>query len=162
MSKHSVRPGDFNDPQVKALLTYHLEQMHANSPPGLAYALDWSGLQKPHISFLTLWDGEALLGCGAIAELSASQGELKSMRTHPDHLRKGVARAILDALLALASARNYSRVSLETGCGPAFEPAIALYEAYGFLPGEAFSDYRPSDFNQFFHLDLVSNTDQAA
>jgi hypothetical protein len=29
-----VKPGDFTDERVKALLTRHLEGMHANSPPG--------------------------------------------------------------------------------------------------------------------------------
>ena len=43
---------------------------------------------------------------------------------------------------------------LETGSGPPFEPAIRLYRGRGFLEGPAFSDYRPSPFNRFFHLEL--------
>ena len=46
------------------------------------------------------------------------------------------------------------RLSLETGSGPAFEPALALYRKRGFMEGEAFADYCRSDFNQFLHLAL--------
>ena len=102
-----IKAGDFSDPQVQALLKFHLENMHANSPPGTAFALDWSGLQAPDITFLTAWDGDQLCGCGAIKQLSPTQGELKSMRTHPDHLRKGVARALLEALMKIAAGRGY-------------------------------------------------------
>lgn len=42
----------------------------------------------------------------------------------------------------------------ETGSGPAFDPALALYRKRGFVDGEAFSDYVRSPFNQFLHLTL--------
>jgi putative acetyltransferase len=48
-----------------------------------------------------------------------------------------------------------THLSLETGSGPAFDPALALYRKYGFVDGEAFSDYQPSAFNQFLHLQLL-------
>ena len=80
--------------------------------------------------------------------------ELKSMRTHPDHLRRGVAVALLDHLIGEAKERAVTRLSLETGSGPAFDPALALYRKRGFANGEAFGDYAPSAFNQFLHLKL--------
>jgi putative acetyltransferase len=149
-----IKPGDFDDDRVKALLTGHLESMHANSPPGHVFALDWSGLQKPEISFYALWEGEDLLGFGALKELEPRAGEIKSMRTADAHLRKGVAAAILDHIITEASQRGYSRLSLETGSGPAFEPALKLYRKYGFADGEPFGGYGKSPFNQFLHLDL--------
>src|SRR3954466_10183572 len=106
----SIKPGDFGDARVKALLTRHLQGMHANSPPGHVFALDWSGLQRPEISFYTLWEGEDLLGFGALKELEPRAGEVKSMRTADAHLRKGVAAAILDHIIAEARRRNYSRL----------------------------------------------------
>ncbi len=152
-----IRAGDFDDPQVQALLTFHLKSMLEASPPGTAFALDWSGLQTPDITFETAWDDETLLGCGAIRELSPTHGELKSMRTHPDHLRKGVGQRILDHLLDLARARGYQKVSLETGTDGPFIPALELYKRYGFQKGETFAGYPPSDFNQFYHLDLTAS-----
>lgn len=76
------------------------------------------------------------------------------MRTHPSYLRQGVAAALLEHLIQAAAARGLSRLSLETGNGPAYEPALALYRKRGFRDGEAFSDYVRSDFNLFLHLTL--------
>lgn len=146
--------GDFENPKVKTLLRRHLEGMHANSPPGHVFALDWSALQKPDINFYTAWDGKELLGCGALKDLGNRTGEIKSMRTADDHLRKGVAAGILDHIIAVARQRGLTRLSLETGSGAAFDPALAMYRKRGFTDGSAFGDYEKSDFNQFLHLDL--------
>jgi len=149
-----ITPGDFHDARVKALLDRHLESMHANSPPGHVFALDWSGLQAPEVSFYALWEGKDLLGFGALKELEPRAGEIKSMRTADAHLRKGVAAAILEHIIGEARARGYVHLSLETGSGPAFEPALKLYRKYGFVGGGAFAGYEQSAFNQFLHLDL--------
>lgn len=53
-----------------------------------------------------------------------------------------------------ARRRGLTQLSLETGSGPAFEPALALYRKHGFVDGDAFSDYEPSTFNKFLHLPL--------
>jgi putative acetyltransferase len=149
-----ILPGDFTHPQVKALLTHHLEGMHANSPPGHVFALDWSSLQKPEITFWTVWDGEDLMGCGALKDVGDGTGEIKSMRTWPQHLRKGVGATMLKHIMATARDRGYTRLSLETGSGPAFDAALELYRRHGFKSGGAFADYVKSEFNQFMHLDL--------
>ena len=133
-----IEPGDFGDERVKALLARHLEGMHANSPPGHVFALDWSGLQTPGISFYTLWEDDDLLGFGALKELEGRAGEIKSMRTADAWLRRGVAAAILEHIIAEARRRGYVRLSLETGSGAAFEPAVGLYRKYGFTDGGAF------------------------
>lgn len=149
-----IHDGDLDDPRVVALLREHLAGMHANSPPGSVYALDLSGLRDPAIAFFTVWDGDELLGCGALEHLDAATGELKSMRTAARHLRRGAGAAMLEHLLALARRRGYRRVVLETGSGPAFEPALALYRKYGFVPGPPFGDYVATAFNQFLELPL--------
>ena len=76
------------------------------------------------------------------------------MRTHPDHLRKGVAAKLLEHMLQTARKRGYKTLSLETGTGEDFEAAVTLYKKYGFKNGGVFSDYEDSDFNQFLHLGL--------
>ena len=81
------------------------------------------------------------------------------MRTDPAHLRKGVGAAMLEHLIGIARERGYRRISLETGSGPAFEAALALYRKRGFVDGEAFADYTESAFNQFLHLDLAGSAD---
>ena len=101
--------------KIRALLDYHFKQMHENSPPGMAYVLDIAGLKAPGISFWTVWDGDELLGCGALKELAPDWGEIKSMRTAPEHVGKGAGAAMLDNSIGVARARGYRRISLETG-----------------------------------------------
>jgi putative acetyltransferase len=149
-----IRQDDLSDKATRALLALHLSGMHASSPPGHVFALDLSGLQKPEVTVWTAWQREEIAGIGALKALGGRAGEVKSMRTHPDHLRKGVAAAILERIIQEARSRNCNRLSLETGSGPAFEPALALYRKRGFANGEAFADYEPSEFSQFLHLDL--------
>jgi putative acetyltransferase len=154
-----IAPGDLDDPRVLALLRRHLEGMHASSPPGTVFALDLAGLKAPGISFFAAWDGDTLLGMGALKALDPVSGEIKSMRTDAAHLRKGVGAAMLEHLIGIARERGYRRISLETGSGPAFEPALALYRKRGFVNGEAFADYREGPFNQYLHLDLAGSVD---
>lgn len=149
-----IVPGDLTDQQVRDLVRSHLAGMHENSPPGSVFALDLSGLDTHDVSFYTAWEGQALLGIGALRQLSPNSGEIKSMRTHASHLRKGVAAALLEHMIAEATRRGYCRLSLETGSGPSFDPAVALYSRYGFVIGPAFAEYEKSDFNQFMHLNV--------
>jgi putative acetyltransferase len=118
------------------------------------FALDLSGLKNPQVTVWTVRQGEHVVGIGALKALEDGSGEIKSMRTHPDHLRKGIAAFLLDHLIAQARARDWKRLSLETGRGPVFEPALGLYRSRGFVGGEAFADYQPNPFSQFFHLRL--------
>lgn len=128
--------------------------MQANSPADHVFALDLSGLQVPEVTVWSAWDGETIAGIGALKVLGDGSGEIKSMRTHPDHLRKGVGAAILERIIEEARACGLSRLSLETGSGTAFEAALAMYRKRGFQSGGAFSDYEASAFNQFMHLEL--------
>ncbi|UVO55529.1 GNAT family N-acetyltransferase [Sphingomonas sp. SUN039] len=145
---------DLSGPEIGALLGYHLEQMHRNSPPGSVYAFDIDRLRSADVTFWTAWDDGMLLGCGAMKDLGDGTGEVKSMRTAPDHLRKGIAAALLDHIIGVARLRGYRRLSLETGSGVAFDPALALYRRRGFTDGAAFGGYERSEFNQFLHLEL--------
>jgi putative acetyltransferase len=149
-----IRVDDLSGPATLALLRLHLMGMHASSPPGHVFALDLSGLKAPNVTVWSAWQGEEICGIGALKQFDATSGEIKSMRTHPDYLRRGVAAALLEHIIGQARARGLRRLSLETGSGEAFEPALALYRRRGFINGEAFSDYEKSDFNQFLHLAL--------
>lgn len=150
-----VREDDLSGDATSRLLALHLAGMHANSPPDSVYALDRTGLKAPGVTFFSVWEGDQVIGIGALKVLGDHGGEVKSMRTHPDHLRRGVAALLLEHIVAEARARGLTRLSLETGTGPAFEPALALYRKRGFKAGEAFSDYQSSSFNQFLHLQLA-------
>ncbi len=155
-----IHVDDLSSPATRDLLVFHHQQMHAASPPGTAFALDMSGLQQPGITVWTVREGEAVLGIGALKALPDGTGELKSMRTHPDHLRRGIAHMLLEHIIAHARACGMTRLSLETGDGPTFEAALTFYRQRGFVEGAVFGDYAAvadSGFNRFFHLDLATS-----
>jgi putative acetyltransferase len=136
-----IRIDDLTGAEIRALLAEHLHSMHQLSPPESVHALDLDGLRKPGITFWTIWAREELLGCGALKELDRSHGEVKSMRTVSAHRRKGVARAMLEHIIAEARGRSYDRLSLETGSQPGFAAARTLYESFGFTYCPPFGDY---------------------
>jgi putative acetyltransferase len=150
-----IRVADFADPQLLLLIRLHLASMKTNSPPEHVHALDLSGSMAPNVAVFAAWRGAALAGMGALKAIDADSGEIKSMRTHPDHLRYGVGAALLERLITLARERRYRRLSLETGRGEAFEPALALYRTRGFRDGPPFAGYEANAFSQFLHLDLT-------
>jgi putative acetyltransferase len=115
--------------------------MHLISPRESVHALDLSGLRGPGITVWTVWEGNELLGCGALKELDSAHGEVKSMRTARAHLRRGVAQALLERVMGEARLRGYQRLSLETGAQGAFGPARRLYERFGFEPCPPFAGY---------------------
>lgn len=154
MTRFTIVEDDLDGAQTLALLELHLRGMYETSPPEAVFALDLSGLRDPAVTIWGAWDGDRLAAIGALKMLGADEAEVKSMRTHPDFLRQGAAAALLDHVIATAQARGVQRLSLETGRGPAFEPALAMYRRRGFVDGGPFSDYQPNDFSQFLHLAL--------
>jgi putative acetyltransferase len=149
-----VRAGGLGDPQVETLIQLHRSESRATTPICNAHSLDSGGLATPGVSFFSVWDGNDLLGMGALKAIDDSHAELKSMRTAPAHLRKGVARVLLDHLIAEARARGFARLSLETGTAPMFAPANAMYERHGFADCEAFGGYPASPHNRFMTMAL--------
>lgn len=146
---------DPSAPDIVELLSEHLADMHAESPPESVHALDVERLRASHITFVAARDDAgALLGVGALAELDASHGELKSMRTARPARGRGVAGMVLENLLALARERGYSRVSLETGSQEYFAAAHRLYARHGFTECGPFGSYSEDPNSRFFTLDL--------
>lgn len=144
-----IRIGGLDHPAVASLLQEHLQSMAQLSPPESIHALDLDALRKPQITFWSAWQDDELMGCGALKQLDAAHGEIKSMRTASRHRRKGVAAAMLEHILDEAQRRAYTQLSLETGSMQGFEPARALYARYGFESCGPFADYT-SDPNSVF------------
>lgn len=149
-----IKEDDLTGPEIHALLQEHLQDMTRHSPPESIHALDLTELQRPEITFWTMWENSSLMGCGAIKELDTTHGEIKSMRTSATHLRKGVAAAILEHILKEARQRRYKRISLETGSMEAFKPAQKLYLRFGFKECQPFSNYKPDPNSMFMTLIL--------
>lgn len=142
--------GDLDSADVRALLELHFRSMRSTSPPEACHVLPLHGLREPDITFWSMREDGRLLGVGALKALAADHGEVKSMRTAPDALGRGVGTAMLAHIVAEARSRGYSRLSLETGSTEPFAAALHLYQREGFLPCGAFGGYQTTPFTRFF------------
>lgn len=149
-----------HDPDVAVLLDEHLAQMRATSPPGSVHALPHDALARDDVVLVAVrragpgHDGDRLLGIGALKRHAGGLGELKAMRTTEDARGAGVGAAVLDHLVRVARAQGLTRVSLETGTQPAFEPARRLYARRGFVECGPFASYVLDPHSVFMTLSL--------
>lgn len=139
---------------VRALLERHLVFTAEHSPPEDVHALDVDALVDPSITFVSYRVAGEVLGVGALKDLGAGDGELKSMHTAAAARGRGVAGAIVEHLVDLARERGLTRLSLETGTPEAFRPARSLYARHGFVECGPFADYGPSPYSTFLTRDL--------
>jgi len=137
---------------LRELLERHLAFARATTAPEDVYALDVSGLVDPAVTFFSYRVEGRPLGVGALKRIDDEHAEIKSMHTAEEARGQGVARALVDHLIAVARERGYRRVSIETGSGPAFAPARALYASANFQLCEAFGEYRPSPNSAYMTL----------
>jgi putative acetyltransferase len=151
----SVVRGDLSDPAVIDLLSSHVAQLRAISPPESTHVLDIEALRAADVSFWVAREGKEVLGCGALKRLGHRCGEVKSMRTAAHATRRGVASAILRTILDEARALGLSQVSLETGSAEFFAPARDLYARHGFTECRPFGSYRPDPESTFLTLRLT-------
>ena len=149
-----IKADDLTGPQIAALLHEHLASMYLHSPPESVHALPIEKLRSEDVTFWSVWENDELLGCGALKQLDPLHGEVKSMRTAGKHLRKGVARAMVDHIIRESRRRGYRRLSLETGSVAAFEPARKLYERAGFTACAPFADYTDDPNSVFMTMEL--------
>ncbi len=149
-----ILEGGLDDPRVVALLHTHRERARAETAAGSAHALDLSGLRAPEVTFWAAWEGDEVLGVGALKRLSADHGEVKSMHTAEAARGRGVGSALLRQIVATARARGMTRLSLETGSWAYFLPARALYARHGFVECGPFGEYREDPNRVFMTLGL--------
>ena len=149
MAGFAIEADDPRRDDVRVLLEQHRSFASGVMPPEGVHALDPEELLDPTITLFSLRVGGELLGIGAIKQLDLDHAELKSMHTARAARRRGVGRALLDHLLAVAADRGVRRVSLETGAGEAFAPAQSLFAAAGFVPCGPFGEYEATADNAF-------------
>jgi len=141
---------------VLELLAEHLSDMFATSPAESVHALDAEALAHPSITFWAARDDETrkLLGVGALKQHDETLGELKSMRTSGAARGRGVASAVLGAILAECRRRGIRELKLETGAEDYFAAARALYAKHGFRACAPFADYTDDPNSVYLALAL--------
>ena len=153
-----IAEGGLDDPRVVALLEIHVTRALAETGRGSGHALDLAALMRvPGLTFWSAWEDDTrttLVGIVALNALSSEHGELKSMHVAERMRGRGFGAAMVKHVIAAARARGMSRLSLETGSWPFFQPARALYARLGFVECEPFGDYRPDRNSVFMTLAL--------
>jgi putative acetyltransferase len=145
----AIHKADPQDPRIGELIARHFALMHSLSPPESVHAQDAAALVASGAVLLAAAEGEHVLGIGAVKMIAPEHAELKSMHTVAEARGRGVARALLLALLDEARRLGAQRVSLETGAEPEFEPARALYLRNGFALCGPFGTYSPDPLSVF-------------
>jgi putative acetyltransferase len=139
---------------IVALLEAHLAFSHAQSPAEHVHALDLGGLRHGSVAFFAARQDGELLGVGALKQLGADRGELKSMHTAEAARGRGVGWAMVEHLMAEARGRGWRWLGLETGRGEPYEPAYRLYRAAGFVDCEPFGSYTDNPWSRCLALEL--------
>lgn len=146
--------GGLDDPRVVALLQTHISRARAETARGSAHALDLDALRAPDVTFWSAWEGDQVVGVGALRRLTPHHGEVKSMHTAESARGRGVGSALLRQIMAAARMRGMKRLSLETGAWPYFLPARALYARHGFVECGPFGEYREDPNSVFMTLEI--------
>jgi len=150
----TFRIDDLTGAATRALVARHLAGMSESSTPESVHAFGIEQLLQPGVTFWSAWVGDAIAGCGALKELDAGRGEIKSMRVADEFRGCGIGRAILEHVMAEARARGMSGLWLETGSSDSFIPALRLYESAGFRRCAPFDGYVEDPFSVFMTREL--------
>jgi GNAT superfamily N-acetyltransferase len=140
--------------EMEALLGFRL-------PVAESIARDIDSISKfgpPDGRLLLAWVDDAAVGTAALQRLTDDTAEIKRMYVQPDQRRSGIGRAMLDDLLATATAARHQRVRLDS---PSFmTDAHRLYRSAGFADIEPYHESEiPDQFKQhwkFMELELPS------
>ncbi|MGJ8663297.1 MAG: GNAT family N-acetyltransferase [Marinicella sp.] len=151
---YEIKIDNLSSSKVTKLLAEHQDRMADNSPPESRHVLDVTALKRPEITFWAMWNADKLMGCVALKHWNDSLGELKSMKTAPAFIRRGVGQRLLEHVIAVAQQRGYRTLKLETGSMSYFAPARNLYRKHGFQPCEPFGDYVHDPNSVYMQLDI--------
>jgi putative acetyltransferase len=150
----TIVSGGLDDQRVIDMLRFHFDTNIAVTPPGSAHVFDVSRLKQPDVFFWSAWDGETLMGTGALKRMNARDGEVKSMHTLQTSRRSGVGTAMVLHIMAEARAIGLKRLLLETGSFDFFAPARALYAKHGFVECPPFEGYQPDPNSTFMMREI--------
>ncbi|WP_428547268.1 GNAT family N-acetyltransferase [Profundibacter sp.] len=146
-----VEQGDPRAPQATALLQASHALMERLFPPEDNHYLSIDALCTPNIRFFIAREGDAVLGCAALAD-KGGYGEMKSMFVSEDARGKGVADALMRQLEDYTRELDLPVIRLETG--DLLHAAQRLYERHGFVKCAPFGDYEANKTSVFMEKRL--------
>jgi putative acetyltransferase len=149
-----IRPTPPDHPQVQALITELDAYLRSVYAPEENHILDLEGLLHPAVTFLAVWDGDAVVGCGAVRMMPGEPategrpyGEIKRMFVSPARRGARIGDRILAALETVVHAHGLDRALLETG--EELARAARMYRANGYVERTAFGGYPDNGVSLF-------------
>jgi putative acetyltransferase len=149
-----IRTTPPDHPQVLALIEQLDAYLASLYEPEDNYILDAEALKHPSVTFLGAWEGDLIIGCGAVREMPGEAGtgdvpygEIKRMFVSPARRGERIAQRLLAALEDALKARGVDRALLETGDAQA--EALRLYGRSGYAVRGAFGGYPDNGLSVF-------------
>jgi putative acetyltransferase len=134
-----IAPERADQPDVIALIQALDDYQKPLCPPESHHGVDIATLMQPNVLFVVARDeAGTAVGCAGLM-LADGYGEIKRMFVDPACRGRGLGRALLDTLEAMALSRGCTLLRLETG--PKQHEALRTYERHGFLRRGPFADY---------------------
>ena len=135
------------DPVAVELVAAMVDEVGKLYEPGLPMgsSASPSELSPPGGGFVVLWDGGRAIAGGGLKRLGDDACEIKRMYVVPEARGRGLGRALLEALEALARDLGYDVARLDTG---AEQPgAQRMYERAGYV---AVADYNGNPYASYW------------
>jgi putative acetyltransferase len=155
------RPTRPDHPQVRALLDALDAYLAELYEPEDNHILGIDALLAPEVSFLGAWQGDRLVGCGAVRAMppeaetaGRAYGEVKRMYVDPALRGQRIAARLLAALEDAAREQGLSAALLETGRDQT--EAVRLYERAGYALRAAFGGYPDNGLSLFYEKKLAA------
>ena len=141
---------------VRAMVAELNAYMIPLTPREFQFQLTVEQMSDPSITVLVARDeAGGPVGMASLKVHDAALGEVKRMFTLPRVRGERIGSQLLRRIEALARDKGLSRLLLETGEAPGFEPAWRVYERGGFTTCGAVLDYPDSGFSRFYEKKLT-------
>lgn len=147
-----LRPVAYDAPDVVVLVAAMAAELDLRYGDGGLSPATAADFLAPGVLLVASLDGVPV-GCGGLRPYGADAGEVKRMYVAPSARGRGVARAVLAALVAYARSAGLRRLMLETGTEQ--PEAVGLYESEGWTPIPAFGHYAADPRTRCYGLDLT-------
>ena len=146
-----LRPVAYDDPDAQRLIAGMGEELDQRYGEGGLSPASAHEFAAPGVFLVADLDGRAV-GCGGLRPLGDREADVKRMFVEPAVRGRGVARAVLAALVAHAREQGLTRLVLETGTEQ--PEAVALYESEGWSPIPPFGHYADDPRTRCYELRL--------
>jgi putative acetyltransferase len=141
---------------VRALVAALNAYLTPLTPREFQFQMTAEQMAEPTVTVLVARDASGRpVGMGSLKDHGGGVGEVKRMFTLPEVRGQRIGAQLLERIETLARQRGITRLVLETGEAPGFEPAWRVYEQSGYTRCGPVLDYPDSGHNRFYEKQLA-------